>query len=412
MSFSPSLFLHDLTVSLRNRAADGQQTRARAGPRPEGQILWIHVQRRADHEAVVALIGELSDRSPDLWFLVTTPGEAPDGLGDQCRFQPLPVDTRANAIAFLDHWRPDLSVWITDCISPAFMHEAAQRGIALFMLDTGVAVCTARRTRPVPWLTRRTLRLFDGILSGDETTSQALISAGARRSNVHTVGVLEQTRGALPCQQAEWEEMLSVLSTRPVWLAAEISKGELDTVIAAQIQAQRRSHRLLLILVPEKADETGDDFAQALRAAGVDFARRSTGEVPDAVHQVYLADTEGEMGLWYRLSPVSLLGQTFRAGTTGGPDPFDAAALGSVVLHGPLTRRHEIAFQRLARAGASREIRHGKDLAQTVEAVLAPDRAALMAHAAWQIGSAGSEATARAVDMLDEALCARAEKSR
>ena len=172
-------------------------------------------------------------------------------------------------------------------------------------------------------------------------------------------------------------------------------------MIGAHRQAQRRSHRLLLILVPDDPDH-GEGWVRRLVAQGLTVAQRSAGQEPGPDTQVYVADTEQEMGLWYRLAPISFLGQSLDE--AGGINPYEAASLGSAILHGPHIDRHRRAYGRLASAGASRVAQDGNDLGDLVEALLSPDVAASMAHGAWKVCSSGAEVTDRVKDLIFAAL--------
>ena len=88
----------------------------------------------------------------------------------------------------------------------------------------------------------------------------------------------------------------------------------------------------------------------------------------------------------------------------GGHNPFEPAALGSVILHGPYVSNFVDIFQRLAESRASRLVSSPESLAEAVNDLLNPDRAAAMAHAAWEVCSAGAEVTDRALDMLFDHL--------
>ncbi len=401
MGFSPSLALYHALGPVLARGRQNPKAIPEYENRPKGRLIWLHAPRASDLNVVLELISQLADDAPDAWFLLTTLNGKPAGLPEQCFHTTLPLDSRATMGRFLDHWRPDHIVWTTGELYPALTYLAAVREIPLLLLDTGAAIDAARGWRFLPGLKRRTLHRFDTILSGDEATSLALISAGARSETVHTTGVLEESITPLPCSDAEWTALAATVATRPVWLAAEIDLEELGSVLAAHQQTLRRSHRLLLIIVPSDIDQT-EFYGTALRRAGVPFSQRSLGEEPGSADQVYLADTDDEMGLWYRLAPMTFMGQTLAVSTRAGPNPIDAATLGSVVLHGPKLAPHQVAFQRLIRAGASRPVSHMGELAHAVETLLAPDRAAIMANAAWQITSAGAEVMDKAIEILRE----------
>jgi len=377
--------------------------------RPSGQLVWLHAPRLSDREVVGELIARLADNRPDLWVLVTTyEKNAPPDLANHCIHQILPPDTQAAARAFLAHWKPQIGAWLSGNLGPALISAAAPRHVPLCLFDTGSAFDASRRWLFLPGLTRSTLRQFDTIISGDHATTNALAGAGARPDKIQTLGVLETHVSALPCSEAERDALAALLDTRPVWLAAGIDLTELEAILVAHRHAMRRSHRLLLIIVPAELKDAAA-FADVLENWNMPYTQRSTGDEPEAEAQVYLADTDGEMGLWFRLSPMSFVGQTLAYSASAGPNPFDAAALGSVVVHGPSLEPHQDAFNRLARAGASRLVIHSGELSQAVEALLAPDKAAAMAHAAWEICSAGAEVMERVVEIITDALDAESE---
>ncbi|MEE9387109.1 MAG: glycosyltransferase N-terminal domain-containing protein [Paracoccaceae bacterium] len=403
MGFSPSLALYHFLGPVLARGDAAAAPDDGAPLRPKGRLIWLHAPRQDDTGVILDLINNLADADADLWFLLTPQDGFADDPPEQCFVANLPLDTRPAMADFLEHWKPDIMVWATGQLFPALSEQAKQRNIPMVLLDTGAAIDAARPWLLLPGLNRRTLRKYSTILSGDEATTLALISAGARSDTVQTTGVLEQGVNPLPCIDAEWSALAELMATRPVWFAAEIDLEELGSVLAAHQQTLRRSHRLLLIISPANMADA-DTFADALDQAGLPFARRSLDEEPTKSDPIYLADTQDELGLWFRLAPVTFIGQTLAGNSRSGPNPLDAAALGSVVLHGPKLSPHTVAFQRLMRAGASRPVAHMGELAHAVEGLLAPDRAAIMAHAGWQITTAGAEVMEQTSEILGQAM--------
>ena len=193
--------------------------------------------------------------------------------------------------------------------------------------------------------------------------------------------------------------MAAALNTRPVWLAAGVPEAEEAAVIAAHRAALRLAHRLLLILVPENPDRAATLAAQMEEAEGWTVAQRAREEEPDAETAVYLPDSTQEYGLWYRLAPV-----TFVGGSLGGQgairNPMEAAALGSAIIYGPRAGGFGAAFGRLGAARAARAVGSAADLAEALAEVLAPDRAARLAQAAWTVASDGAEVTDRVLTRI------------
>ena len=399
MARSLSLLLYEANTRLR-----GQVRRETAITKPPrsfpGQVAWLHVEREEDKEAILEFTSHLWDRCPDLFVLFTSPFPwREEELPDQAMHQFLDSDDQELSRVILANWAPVLSIWATGKLFPGIMHEISVREVPLILLDTGSAFFTSRGWPLLPGLVRSTLRKFSLILSGDEATTLALISAGAQRDAIHTIGVMEMQSRAPVCNHAEWEALIGTFSTRPVWLAADICAQEIPTILKAHSRILRHVHRLLLIVVPNDLSDTGA-IMDLLDKQQITFARRSAGKEPDSQTQVYLADTQGELGLWYRLAPITFVGGTLNESRHQGPNPFEPASLGSVVLHGPQKRQHKIAYERLARAGASREVSDTQELALALDSVMSLERAAMMAYSAWQICSAGAEVMEAAVERI------------
>jgi len=373
--------------------------------RPDGQMVWLHAPRPADHPIVLDLIMKLSEQNAKLSFLVTSDDAGAIDWPNNCIVRPVPQDTRSAVGGFLSTWAPDLAAWLGDELRPGLISKANANRVPIYLLDTGNAHAVTQFHSRIPGLRRSVLRRFNRILAGDESTAKAFRRAGASENQILTTGVLERGIKTLDCLEAERDTLAHLFEARPVWLAAELHSKEFDAVLTAHETVLRRTHRLLLIVVPSNLTDT-PTLAKLLTERDISFDLRSTGAEPEAETQVYVADTDGEMGLWYRLAPTSFVGHTLVETSEKGPHPFNAAALGSVVLHGPNIDQHRDAFLRLKRANASLQVNNPTELAESIETLLAPDKAAQMAHAAWQICSAGAEATDIVVDLLLEALMA------
>lgn len=397
------LTFYNLFAPVLSRLRAGPNQFEPTQPRPDGPLIWLHAVNTDNRSLLSEIVSNLSDQIPDLWVLVTALDETSYELPDNCILQTVPDDSLESVQEFFKYWQPNVAVWLMGNLRPNLIFHAAKTGVPIFLLDTGVAIEASRSFGMWPGLRAEILGRFNHVLAGDDATVLALRNAGVAPGGVQKTGVLEHGGDALPCNAAERDAIAALLDTRPVWLAAEIHLSELDAIIAAHKQAMRRAHRFLLIIAPGTPDE-GNIYAEKLRAEGLIIAQRSLGEEPENETQVYLADTDGEIGLWYRLAPISFIGQTLVDRPDIGPDPFDAAALGSVVIHGPRLAPHQNLFRRLGRAGAARQISHSGELAQTLESLLAPTLAAQMAHAAWETTTAGAEGLETAVELILRAL--------
>jgi 3-deoxy-D-manno-octulosonic-acid transferase len=376
--------------------------RARAEPeetlRPEGPLLWVHSDGTERLAALAALAEKVE--AEGLSTLVTLPRILePCPAPARLILRPAPLDRPAAVSAFLGHWQPDLLLWAGGSLRPALVAGARMPRLLVEGAPSPRLLDCGSRW---PGLARATIPLFDHALVMGDAAAERLSRAGMPEERLEIAGPLDVPAPVLPCNERERRDLAQTIGARPVWLAADLPLSELPAVVAAHRMASRTAHRLLLILAPRSPEEAGA-VAAAATEAGLRVAQRAEGDEPEDGTQVYLADGPTEMGLWLRLAPVAFLGGTLPSGP-GGRNPFEAAALGVALIHGPATALYREHWARLDTAGASRVVLNGQELGRAVEALLSPDRAAAMAHAGWDVATKGAEVANRVIDLICEAL--------
>ncbi|MBR9842502.1 MAG: 3-deoxy-D-manno-octulosonic acid transferase [Rhodobacteraceae bacterium] len=375
-----------------------------AAPRPTGELLWLHCPDAGTARTVAHLGQRLAAQRPGLSLLLTTPPDTaqPNGLPEAVIWQECPSENPDDVRAFLDHWRPDAGLWLGPYLRPALIHGSARRALPLLFVDTGELLLENRRWRLGPDPIRPTLALFHAILAPNADAMLRLRKLVPDTERLHESGPLLEECPALPCNETDLEDISQALGGRPAWLAARIQPSELSPILAAHRAMLRLSHRLLLIVVPANSADA-DAFLDACRESGWRVANWDDGDFPDDKTRVILSGDPHELGLWYRVAPVTFLG-TSLIPKQGGQNPLEPAALGSAVLYGPSIRSHLDAYSRLAEAGAARIVRDVDSLVSALGQVLAPDVTARMAHAGWEIVSEGAEVSDQIIALLQDTL--------
>ena len=372
-------------------------------PRPAaGRLIWLDAPSAETGRGLPPLARALLRERVADTVLVTCPDPLPPLPKDAIAVPP-PDETRAAASAFLDHWRPDLGITASGGLRPALIDAAIGREMPLMLIEGHAPTIAGVRPGWFPGLTGRLLAGFRDVLVLDETAERAFRRAGAPQDRLRRCERLEEPSHALPCTEAERAALARTFGTRPIWLATALPATEDHFVAKAHLIASRAAHRLLLVIVPDDSARAEGLAARLEAEFGLIVARRGADQDPDDETQVYIADTEGEYGLWYRLAPLAYMGGTMALRDQGAPQPrhpYEAAALGSVVMHGPVTTPHVEAYDRLDRAGGSRPLIRSSDLGEAVGDLLAPDRAARIARTAWDVTSAGAEATAEVLRLV------------
>ena len=390
MAYSLGLTLYNLA----NRR-DAAPSPPRAA-RPSGRLLWLHVP---DPDAASPML-ELARRlahDDGLSVLITceSPLILPDGvLQDQT-----PQDSPADAKAFLLHWCPELAVLADGELRPALLNEIESQSTPMIMVQARAPYLLRTREGWYPGLARSLLQRIPHILTLDEPAARIFRKAGAVPKAVEVAGRMDDQSAVLPHTEAERVAMAEVLSTRPVWLVAGVAGAEQDAIIAAHRAALRLSHRLLLIVAPQEAHQAASLAEKMEREQGWNVAQRAADQEPQPEVEVLIADSPAELGLWYRLAPITFLGGSL-LGDGCLRNPMEAAALGSALICGPKSGAFDLAFDRLAAGRALRSVGSAGELADALSELLAPDRAARLANAAWGVATDGADVTDRVITLI------------
>lgn len=357
-------------------------------PRPQGTIIWARCSDPDQLTAIETLERKLSAEGDPIQMIATLHEWRPEHAK-----RALPEPHGKDAIrAFIAHWRPAMCVWVSGELDALVMTEIRKAGLLSILVDATSEGLDAFAGRWVPGAMRSLLSQFEAILAIDQYAAERLIRAGAPEERILIAGAMEDCAPTMPCDETERSALAHAIGTRPVWLAAAAQLNEWRDLCTAQQFASRSAHRLLSIIVPADPADAAP-MADYMRQLGFQTTLRSEQADPTDVTQIYVVDTDEELGLWYRIAPITYLGGTL----SGGPcrDPFEATALGSAVLYGPHIAPFQRHAARLNAAGASLLIRSGTDLGPAVESLLSVDKTAQLAHSAWDVTSRGANVTNR-----------------
>jgi len=334
-------------------------------------VIWLHAVSVGEGLSVLPLLKALVAARGDVTVLltcttVTAAGLLRDRVPDRVLLQYLPLDLAGPVARFLDHWRPDVAVMVESEFWPRLIHDTHARGIPLVLANARMSDRSAARWAKAGGLARAILGRFTVLCAPDEGMAARLAGIGADAARVRVTGALKRAAERLPVDASELARLRGAVGARPVWCAASTHAGEEAAVAAAQAALKAQGSAALCLLVP-RHPVRAEEVAGQLQAAGLTVTRRRGGEVPGG--DVHLADTLGEMGLWFDLCPVTLVAGSLVDGI-GGHNAYEPALHGSAILHGPHVGNFANLYARLDAAGAARVVRAPKDLADAVAALL------------------------------------------
>jgi 3-deoxy-D-manno-octulosonic-acid transferase len=362
------------------RVSKGKEDRTRLGERygragrerPAGRIVWVHAASVGETIAVLPLIRKL--RAEKLGVILTTVTVtsakiAAERLPPGAIHQFAPIDCKPWTEAFLAHWRPHLAIFVESEMWPQAVMSLAAHGIPLVIANARMSERSYRgwkRYRPVveAMFSRVTLCLAQSARDGERYSA-----LGARK--VVVTGNLKFDSPPLSATSESVATLRAVIGDRPVWMAASTHVGEDEIIADAHRRLVTEYPGLVTIIVP-RHPERGQDIAAGLAAGGVTVARRKLDEPLSPAVGIYVADTLGELGLFYRTVPVAFIGGSLVK--HGGQNPIEPIGLGAAVLHGPHVHNFADVYAALdAAAGAPKPANDAASLADEVSRLLADE---------------------------------------
>jgi 3-deoxy-D-manno-octulosonic-acid transferase len=362
---------------LRLREREGKEDGARRGERfgvagkarPAGPLVWVHAASVGETVAAVPLIDRLTGLGSAVLLTtgtVTAAEVARRRLPSGAIHQFVPIDTPTSVARFLDYWRPGLALFAESELWPTMLRSIKRRALPLAVVNARMSERSFRSWSAVAPLARAVVGRAELFLAQTLADADRLKALGARR--VVVCGNLKFDAPPPPADEAAVAALRQAIGDRPVLVAASTHRGEEAAVIAAHALIAFEGARLLTILAP-RHPERGDQVAAEIAAAGLSYSRRSQGEPIDASTEVYLADTIGEMGLWYRLADFAFLGGSMVP--HGGQNPIEPAKLQVPILHGGHVGNFRDVYDALVAARAVVPVEDAASLAAAVTRLIA-----------------------------------------
>jgi len=374
--------------------------------RPLGPLVWLHGASIGEGLALLPLVDMLTRDGAHALVTTGTRSSARvvgERLPPGAIHQYAPLDCARFARRFLDHWRPDAAVFAESELWPNLLLEAHGRSIPLFLANARMSVRSVARWRRAPRAAAELLDVFEAIFAQSAEDAKRFSGLGATR--VVQAGNLKYDVAPPPADPQALAQLTAMIGARPVWVAASTHAGEEEMCLAAHTILRLRFPDLLTIIAPRDA-RRGRDIAALARQTGGRPALRSASDRITVETDVLIADTFGEMGLWYRLAPQVFVGKSLIEG--GGQNPIEPAKLGAAILHGPWVENFADAYAALDAAGGGMRVNDATELASRLAALFSdPAQARGIARAAHSTVEQLSGATRVVARTVQRALAAR-----
>lgn len=368
---------------LQRRCASGKEDKARLGERlgksslerPPGLLLWIHGASVGEALSALNIIEAVQAKRTDIKILVTSgtvtsanimAKRLPPGVLHQY----YPVDLPQAVSRFIRRWHPDFAIFIESELWPNMLGAIKHSNTKAVLVNARLSENSYKLWRMVPWVIRKLLSSFSVCFVQTKTYAEKYKNLGC--SDVRIFGNLKFLSKPSPYDAATFDKLRTTIGNRKVWLMASSFAGEEKLAASVHNKLRAEFPDLLTVIIPRHATR-GSEIAAELSKEVSSVKLRSKGETPDRDCQIYIADTMGETGLFYRLIPVVCMAKSLLSSPGGGQNPIEPAQLGAAVLHGPYVQNFEEIYAEMDKAGAALLVKDANELSSTIARLLKDD---------------------------------------
>lgn len=370
-----------------------------------GPVIWLHAASNGELASARALVGRILDRLAHARLIVTcntvTGRDFARGWGlDRVEVRLAPLDYRASLRRFIAAWQPDALILIESELWPNRLAEMAALGRPVLLIGARMSERSHARWARLPGLVRPMMDRIAYLSAQDEGSRARFVALGFDETRAGPVVDLKSgTRPAEAPDQGALAALAPHFPRAATLLAASTHEGEERVILAGFAKAHAARPDLRLILAPRHPRRAAE-IAGAITRLRLAHATRSADESPGPDTAVYLADTMGEMALWYELAGLTFVGGSLV--DRGGHTPYEPACHGSTILHGPHVANFADVFAALDAGGAARQVAGADDIARALDEIDAAAQADMAARATRII--AAQRQTGAGLDPLLAAL--------
>ncbi len=339
-------------------------------PRPSGSLVWVHAASVGEIMSVLPLINNISKNHNDINILITTgtvtSAKLVEGrLPERTFHQYIPIDKPIAVKRFLSHWKPDLALWVESELWPNLIIETNKTGCPMIQINARISIASFDKWQRYKGLAKEMLSCFSLSLAQSEEDKERLATLGAK--NAKYTGNLKFDAPALPADPAETGKMVNMTGDRPIWIAASTHNGEEEKIAVVHKKLQEKHDSILTIISP-RHPERGSEIKKALSNADLSVSLRSDGDEVTDNTDIYIANTIGELGIFYRLAGIVFMGGSLVK--HGGQNPLEAARLECALITGPHTGNFSRIYLELEQNNAILRVSDMSDLADKIDELL------------------------------------------
>ncbi len=339
-------------------------------PRPDGKLFWLHGASVGESISMLPLINKILETYPDAHVMVTT-GTVTSAdvmqkrLPERAFHQFIPIDNPIFTTRFVKYWHPDVALWFESEFWPAVLSSIKRKNIPLILINGRISNKTFKRWQQFDFICKELLSCFSMCLGQSEEDAYRLKVLGAKETIC--LGNLKYAGLPLPVDEKAKKVLLSQIKNRPLWLASSTHDDEEIRIAKVHKRLKEKFPDLLTIIAPRHPNR-GAEIAAEINKIDLTTALRSENEKITPKTDIYIANTIGEMGLWYDIANIVFIGGSLIP--HGGQNFIEPSRVRDATIVGPHMHNFSDAMSRAKKADAVIQVSDTLELEETVASLL------------------------------------------
>jgi len=350
-------------------------------PRGEGFLIWFHVASVGEAMSILPLIENCMQEQKINKILITSitlsSGKILEKRFNQSAktiHQFLPLDIPRLTNKFLEHWKPNLSIFIDSEIWPNLIFQISKKNIPLLLLNARITKKTFNRWKLLLNFAKRIFEKFDLCVASNKESENFLKILGAR--NVKNYGNLKFSNIKTDLNNKLDSAFLNKIKNRKIWCAASTHPTEEILCAESHLKIKKDYNNILTIIIPRHIDRV-KKINKELINLNLNVVLSSKLDRMNIDTDILLIDSYGETSKFYNIAKYVFLGKSLIQSLIedSGQNPIEPARYGCKIFHGPNVSNFFEIYEYLKTLGITKKINNSDELSLSIIEEFKEDKA-------------------------------------
>jgi len=336
--------------------------------REKGFLIWFHVASVGEAMSILPLIEDcLKEKKIDKILLTSITLSSGNILKKRFNqnvkvfHQFLPLDIPIWTNKFLDHWKPNLSIFIDSEIWPNLISQISKKKIPLLLVNARITKKSFDRWKLAISFAKKIFGKFDLCVASNKESEGFLKILGAK--NIKNHGNLKFSKIKTELNNQLDSDFLNKVQNRKIWCGASTHPTEEICCAESHLKIKEKYKNILTIIIPRHIDRVKTIYEE-LSKLNLKIVLSSNLSQTDTNTDIIIVDSYGESLKFYSISKYVFLGKSLAAALTkdSGQNPIEPARLGCKIFHGPYVNNFAEIYKYLNELGISKEVKSSNEL--------------------------------------------------